>query len=806
MFVRVAINIPTEQIFTYGVPQNLQKDIAVGKRVLVPFGGRKATGYILNAAVESDYEEVKDVIRLTDDEPLYSTDDLKFYQWLSDYYLHPLGQTLAYVLPSGIEKKHELWFHRLPVANESALSDAQRRTLAVIDSAPRGISSSELKKRLDKKAIKTDIDALAAAGLVSAEERSTASAVRPKTEKVFSAACGNSDIKATPKEKQVLDFLSIQGPTTMNLLQQKFSSIRPNIRALIDKGLILVNEREINRHHGQSFSFGRAYRKVTLNSDQKRAVNAITESLMTKRFSPVLLHGVTGSGKTEVYFRAIDKALAMGGSVIYLVPEIALTPQLISRFQDSFGDLPIAVIHSAVARGSRYDQWRQIQRGDIRVVIGARSALFTPMRGINLIICDEEHDHAYKQEDRLRYNARDLAVVRAQIADATVILGSATPGIQTFHNCKNGKYRYLSLPHRVEDRPMPEVEIVDMRLYHKEKGTGGPPVLSAHLLYAIEQTLKMKKQTLLFLNRRGYHTFMICPACGYVFKCRNCAVSLTHHAESNELKCHYCDYKAAAAMTCPECHGKNLCAYGTGTERLEEEVKRFFPEAQVARMDSDSTAKKGAYAKILKDLESGAIDVLVGTQMITKGHDFPNITLVGVVSADTMLNMPDFRAAERTFQALMQVAGRGGRSEVPAKVIIQTFNPDHYAVKFAKLNDYEGFYKKEIMMRKSLDYPPMSRLVNIHISSNNRDIGMESLDRISRTARTWLETQNLSGKIELLGPAEAPIARVKGRYRWQFLLKGKNMRELNRLTRYLLKNSRRSGLMIKCDIDPVSFM
>ncbi|MBN1663768.1 MAG: primosomal protein N' [Deltaproteobacteria bacterium] len=735
MFVRVAINIPSEKTFTYSAPPDIERDIAVGKRVLVPFGKRKATGYILELTDCADCEDVKDIIDVLDAEPLFSPDDLAFYQWLSQYYIHPIGKTLAHILPAVIKPKTEKVISLLP---------------------------DDMKPAANKE-------------------------------------------KITGKEAAVMDFLKARGNASIRVLQDAFANIYPTIKNLEKKGKISVADRETARLHNQSFSIGRTEGRLHLNPAQQKALGKICASLADGRFSPLLLHGVTGSGKTEVYLTAIEEALKLNGGVIYLVPEIALTPQLLSRFQAKFGDLPIAVIHSAIAQGSRYDQWRQIRRGEITVVVGARSALFAPVKNLKLIICDEEHDNSYKQEERMRYNARDLAVVRAQLASAAVILGSATPGIQTYHNCRSGKYGYLSLPKRVEDRPMPEMEIVDMRLYGKEKGKD-LPVLSSHLLYAMENTLKIKKQILLFLNRRGYHTFLICPECGYVFKCRNCAVSLTHHAAEKALKCHYCDYVMPASMTCPECGGKKVCAYGTGTEKLEEEVKRFFPEARVTRMDSDTTARKGAFGKILQALDGGAIDILVGTQMITKGHDFPNITLVGVVSADAMLNMPDFRAAERTFQTLMQVSGRGGRSDSPGKVIIQTFNPDHYAVKHAKLNDYEGFYKEELLLRKGLSYPPLSRFVNLQLSSADKERGLAGIARIGKAAREMIANEGMKGTVEILGPAEAPIARIKGMHRWQLLIKGRNIHDMNRLTRRLLEEGKQCGLTVKCDVDPVSFM
>ncbi|MBN1380373.1 MAG: primosomal protein N' [Deltaproteobacteria bacterium] len=807
MFVKAAINIPTDKIFTYAVPPALEKDICVGKRALLPFGKRKVTGYIVELSDSADCEEVKDIIHLLDAEPLFSREDFEFYRWLARYYIHPIGKTLVHILPGGIEQKVEQWV--LPVKDgqvDGQITPVQRKILDILADYPTGLNVSRLKYLLGKPDIKRSIDALCRDGLLKMEERFSEAVVKPKKERLISLhSSWAGKEKLTAKEEKVMNFLESRGRCSMKVLQEAFANPYPTIKNLSAKGCILVCEQEINRPHDQSYDIGRTNGKITLNSAQEKALAEIKAALSGQRFSAILLHGVTGSGKTEVYLQAIQDALAQGGSVIYLVPEIALTPQLLSRFQTKFGNLKTAVIHSGIAPGSRFDQWRQIQRDEIKVVVGARSALFAPVRNLKLIICDEEHDNSYKQEDRIRYHARDLAVVKAQLAGATVVLGSATPGLQTFHNGRTGKYRYLALPQRVEDRPMPQVEVVDMRLYGKEKAKD-LPVLSAHLLYAMEDTLKKKKQILLFLNRRGYNTFLICPECGYVFKCRNCAVSLTHHAVENRLKCHYCDYAVPAAFQCPECCGKHVCAYGTGTEKLEEEVKRFFPEARCVRMDSDTTARKGAFGKILQDLDRGVIDILVGTQMITKGHDFPNITLVGVVSADAMLNMPDFRAAERTFQTLMQVAGRGGRSVSPGKVIIQTFNPDHYAVKYTKKHDYEGFYQQELQIRQELSYPPWSRFVNLQISCGNQEQGMQGIENIRKLAQEFLMTEGLQGRIDLLGPAEAPIARIKGRYRWQFLLKSRNSALLNGFARHILENGRQNGLTIKCDVDPISFM
>jgi primosomal protein N' (replication factor Y) len=490
--------------------------------------------------------------------------------------------------------------------------------------------------------------------------------------------------------------------------------------------------------------------------------------------------------------------------VICLAPEIVLTPQLFSRFMERFPDQEIALMHSGISTSARYDQWRRICKGAIRIVIGARSAVFAPVRNIKLIIVDEEHDVSYKQDDRMRYHARDLAIVKARQQSAAVILGTATPSVQSYFNSRQKKYRYLRLPQRVEDRPLPAVEIVDMKTQHDEKGR--PPILSRPLMHALGEALHARKQSLLFLNRRGFNTFLFCPDCGHVFHCLNCSVSLNHHAAEGKLRCHYCDLAVDIPRQCPACRGSRILSYGVGTERLEAEVKKAFPQARVARMDSDTMAAGGAHGRILQALERFEIDVLVGTQMITKGHDFPNVTLVGVVSADTAMNMPDFRAAEKTFQILTQVAGRGGRGDFPGKVVIQTFNPGHYAIQRVKTHDVEGFYQDEMHIRQPLSWPPISRMINLQMSSLNREKGREGAMSIAAFARLRCQETSAVARIDVLGPAEAPIARIRGRHRWQLLLMGKDSRALHTLVKDLLAGTKQKGLEIKVDVDPMNFM
>ncbi len=810
MFVTIAVNIPTEKTFSYSVPEALKQKIAIGKRVLVPFGKRRLTGYIVEVSHLTSCEDIKEIREVLDPEPLFNEEDLKFYRWVSQYYIYPLGKALSEILPGGIDPKSVRWISSIrerQQGDDLQLSAAQRLIIETLDHFPAGLPVDRLKQLLRNKDLYRNFDALVDAGIIAVEERTGKPGIIPKKEKlVHLNSYDTATTKLTRKQLLLTEFLRSHGSCSVAVLRKRFKNILPMLRNLEQLGIIHIAEEEVSRLHGQNHDVGGSDAVITPNEDQEHALCAIVKGLESNSFSPFLLHGVTGSGKTEVYLNAIAETLGMKGGVILLIPEIALTPQLLTRFNRRFSEQEIAVLHSGISRAARYDQWRRIQRGDISVVIGARSAVFAPVRNLKLIIVDEEHDTSYKQDDRMRYNARDLAIMKASLNKATVILGSATPAVQTYFNMTKGKYKYLVLPSRVEDRPLPKVDIIDMRQDTEGSGQASAPVLSRALKGAIADTLEKKQQVLLFLNRRGTSTFTFCLDCGHVFKCLNCTVSLTYHASDSNLKCHYCDYAMKSAASCPTCHGKRIRAYGVGTERLEEKVKKLFPHARIDRMDSDTTSRRGAHEKILRALGRRDIDILVGTQMITKGHDFPYVTLVGVISADASLNIPDFRAAERTFQILTQVSGRGGRGTSPGKVIIQTFNPGHYAITRAKDHDYMGFYDDEVALRSALSYPPFTRIVNLQLSSLSRDKGMEGLKGLKQFIHDSLTINKLKDKVEVIGPAESPIARIKGRHRWQLLLKGKDARAVHNVAKDILSKAYASALDIRVDVDPLTFM
>ncbi|MFB3925903.1 MAG: primosomal protein N', partial [Syntrophales bacterium] len=777
MFVSVAVNIPSDRLFSYSVPPELEKEVAVGKRVLAPFGKRKVTGYILELTEDSDRAGLKEIISILDREPLFGADDLRFYRWASEYYLYPLGRLLKEIMPGGINIEPDILISLEKTALEAdhaKLPAVQRRILEILHDCPSGISLKQLKKEFEGKDIGNHLKALQEKFTVTLRENLRKPDIAPKKELFASLACDlPSDLKLTGREKDIFDRIAA-GVVPLSSLRAVYRNAAAVVRRLERKNFITLSEKEVFRGHGQiPILDAGSPSGIILSDAQEKARREIESSISSGGFSPLLLHGVTGSGKTEVYLSAIAQALSQGAGVIYLVPEIALTPQLLSRISARFGIDRVAVIHSGISRASRYDQWRKIRRGDIDVVIGARSAVFAPVQRLRLIIVDEEHDSSYKQDDRMRYNARDLAIIRAKQQSATVILGSATPGIQTFHHVRSRRYRYLSLPSRVGGRPLPGVAIIDMK--HERTPEGRVRIFSRPLEEAIRSTLDAGRQVLLFLNRRGFHTFVCCYSCGYVFKCLNCSVTLTHHSDAGVLKCHYCGFAVKSLPLCPVCREGRIGTYGLGTERLEKEIASRFPAARVSRMDSDTTARKGAHERILKSLEKGQIDILIGTQMIAKGHDYPGVLLVGVLSADLSLNIPDFRSAERTFQLLTQVAGRGGRGDAPGRVFIQTFNPDHYAIRLAAMHDYERFYEQEISIRKELFYPPFSRIVSLWVSGLKKDRAKEGAEGIGRFLRERIHSGQEQGRVDILGPSEAVIARIKGRYRWQILLKGRNI-------------------------------
>ena len=607
--------------------------------------------------------------------------------------------------------------------------------------------------------------------------------------------------KTTDKQQRVLDVLAQNGAMALQALLKEAGVGAATVSSLEKKRLVEIYDEAVRRDplaHAPSLPA----EDFTLTRAQSEVLQAIKQQVDEQTYSAFLLHGVTGSGKTEIYIRAMHAALERGRSAMMLVPEIALTPVFSQRLRSHFGD-QVAIFHSSLQRGERFDEWTRVRNGEARVVIGTRSAVFAPVQNLGLIVVDEEHESTYRQQESPYYNARDTAIVRAQKESATVVLGSATPSLESFHNARTGKYRLLTLPERIAARPMAPARIVDMRSVFVRHGK--PRVFSDELLDAIQRTHERGEQSIILLNRRGYSSFILCRSCGETIQCPNCDVTLTYHRSERIIICHYCNHRQAVPKVCPSCGKKYIYYVGEGTEQLEELLTQLFPALRVARIDRDTTARRRVFEQSLADFSAGKIDTLVGTQMLAKGHDFPNVTLVGVVSVDAGLALPDFRSAERTFQLITQVAGRAGRGPRPGQVLIQTYHPYHYALRHACAQDYEGFYNEETHYRQNHSYPPFVALASLLV--HGPDLGRVRNDSLE--LRKQLDAANEQRKCRILGPAPAPLSRLKGEHRFQLLLKSRSRRHLREVADAALKSVAENGINLRSvnlEIDPVSIM
>jgi primosomal protein N' (replication factor Y) len=795
----VGIALPLDKTFHYAIPPELRLICEVGKRVLVPLGNRKVTGYLLEISSHLSSgvmdKDIKEIIDCLDEAPLFNKGMLDLFRWVATYYLAPLGQVIKTALPPGIN--WESYYHvsltsegKKATTAHHTLSSTSVRILQAIDPC----KGNPLNKLLKKYSSRSSFFSLQQKGLICMETKIRRG--KTKAKKVAFVEIirpVSSSESLSPKEQEVISWLDDNKKTSLAELRKRWRNVSTILKKLIQRGMVVVAEEEIYRKPVVE-TVEREESLLLLTAEQQTAMEHITKALKKHTFHPFLLHGVTGSGKTEIYLRAVQQTLVLNKKALILVPEISLTPQLVGRFQKRL-TVEMALLHSGLAPGERYDQWRKVAKGQVHVIIGARSAIFAPCPNLGLIIVDEEHDTSLKQEEGIRYNARDVAVVRAQREGAVVILGSATPSFESVYNAQRGKYQALQLPHRVGGGVLPHVDIVDLK---REKRTFLSPLLQE----ALAQNLKGGGQSLLFLNRRGFSHSAICTECGSAFTCPHCSVALTLHASQNIFLCHYCGYHLPALQICPHCGGGKIQLLGFGTEKVEGEIKKLFPQARVARMDSDVMTKRGAHAKLLQALEKREIQILVGTQMIVKGHDFPGITLVGIIAADVAMNLPDLRAAERCFQLLSQASGRAGRGPCPGRVIIQTFLPENYVIQRAKDHDFWGFYQEETQSRKILHYPPFTRMVNIRVTSRTSHDAEQGIRTLAKKGEVLLKTQR--GAVEMLGPSPAPLYQIKGRYRWQLLLKGEKISHLQRLSHSLTQEGRTlKGIKIEVDVDPL---
>ena len=633
------------------------------------------------------------------------------------------------------------------------------------------------------------------------KSRSSSKFVKPKLRRFVRVISNTTEQKLTESQQRVLSTLAAHGPTSLQSLIKTANVSASTITSLEKKALLELYDDAIRRDP-LAETFGVTDAEHTLTAAQSAVLTQIEQQMNTGDYSAFLLHGVTGSGKTEIYMRAMSKALSLDQSAMMLVPEIALTPVFSRRLRARFGD-QVAIFHSSLQKGERFDEWTRVRNGDARVVIGTRSAVFAPVKNLGLIVVDEEHESSYRQQESPYYNARDVAIVRAQKESATVVLGSATPSLESFHNARKGKYHFVSLPERIGARPMAEAKIIDMRNVFARHAK--PRVFSDELLDAIRETRERGEQSIILLNRRGYSSFILCRSCGETIQCPNCDVTLTYHRSERVIVCHYCNHRAAVPRVCPSCGKKYIYYVGEGTEQLEEMLRLLFPALRVARIDRDTTARRKVFEQSLADFSAGRIDTLVGTQMLAKGHDFPNVTLVGVVSVDAGLALPDFRSAERTFQLITQVAGRAGRGDRPGRVLIQTYHPYHYALRHACAQDYEGFYEEELRYRQNHSYPPFVALASLLV--HGVDLGKVRNDSLE--LRKQLDLVNQDRKCRVLGPAPAPLSRLKGEHRFQLLIKSRSRKDLREIADAALRAVAESGVnlrSINLEIDPVSIM
>jgi primosomal protein N' (replication factor Y) len=809
-YIDVAVPLPVYSAYTYAVPEAFRPLAAPGKRVLVEFGSRRISGYILGPSHPPGMEGIKPVLDILDDQPLFPEEMLSFFRWIADYYYHPIGEVISEALPGGINISEFVTF---------ALTDAGRRVAAdgarqeeadeILAALSRGsaMRCREIEKALGRPVRQAALQRLEKKGWVCRQREIRGGRTRTKKERhaVLKSSLPPAEGLSTPKQA-ILDALGANGETPIRQLRSLAKNAARHVRELQEKGFVQVTEKEVYRD-----PFGEAVdpdAPPALTLEQSRVLSEISGSLGAG-FSVFLLAGVTGSGKTEVYMQAAASAMRQGLSVLILVPEIALTAEIERRFRARFGDC-IAVLHSGLSAGERYDQWMRALNRQRPIAIGARSAIFAPLRRVGLIIVDEEHDGSYKQESRCRYNARDLAVVRARHSGGTVVLGSATPSVQSIYNVACGKYRELNLKHRIYRQPPPDIRVIDLR---KHEGTRGVRrMITPPMIAAITETLNRGEQALLFLNRRGFASFPVCAACGEAVKCRNCDITLTLHKGLNAYKCHLCGFTRPASAECSTCGASSIKQLGLGTEKVEEMVQNLFPAARVARMDRDTTRHRGSLVKILKRLRNREIDILIGTQMVAKGHDFPNITLVGIICADLSLNFPDFRAGEITFQVLAQVAGRAGRGRQPGTVLLQTYNPDHFSIHAARSQDFMAFYNQEIQFRRTFRYPPHARMIQLRISGKNPEKTRQQAQAVGELCRRLSPpaSAGMEESAEIFGPIEAPLSRIAGRYRWQILLKSVHAGAIRRLVRRLVdENSavlHHNEVQVGIDVDPLLMM
>ncbi|MBS1794472.1 MAG: primosomal protein N' [Acidobacteria bacterium] len=815
-FVEVALPIPLRQTFTYRLPVGMRENVRPGARLLVPFGKRQLTGYAvalhqtLAEDVELEQEAIREALELLDEEPLITEEILKLTQWTADYYASSWGEVLKASLPAGINASVEQVASITSKGRDELLKVTTSKTVKtqiLRHLAQHGETTvRELAAQYGATPAQRAVRELAKTEWITTFHRALSAQVRPKRRKAVRLLPPEKH-QANPKplseaQAKILEtLLKFDGEMLFTELMETADTGASAINTLAKYGFVEIFVQEVLRDPLKDAKIPEIT-DLTLTDEQAGVLDELEKSLKDAKYKAFLLHGVTGSGKTEIYIRAMKHALEDDKSSLMLVPEIALTPVFSRRLRAVFGD-EVAILHSNLSTGERFDEWRRIRRGQARIVIGTRSAVFAPLRNLGLIIVDEEHDGSYRQHESPYYNGRDVAVVRAHFIQATVVLGSATPALESFHNSQTGKYEYLQLPNRVGNRPLARAEIVDMRLVFRQMGKDAS--FSPALVEAIEETHARGEQSIILLNRRGFSQFVLCRTCGETIRCRNCDITLTFHKRESRLICHYCNHREKVPHSCPDCKSHFLYFMGEGTEQIEDLLKRKFSHLRIARIDRDTTARRKEMESVLERFAEGEIDMLVGTQMLAKGHDFHNVTLVGVISVDAGLALPDFRSAERTFQLLTQVAGRAGRGQLQGRVLIQTYYPEHYALRHSQTQNYEAFYDEEIRFRRNLAYPPFVALASLLIRHPNYNYAFDQ----AQILKECLIKHNRDNTCRILGVAPAPLSRLKNEFRLQLLVKAQNRAKLRETLDFALHDAgeRFCDLrIVSVEIDPINLL
>ncbi len=799
-YANVIINInhtDVDRIFDYGIPKGIENIVKEGMRVIVPFGNsnKKTEGYVISISDNTDVpsEKLKNIINICDDFPIFSKEMIKLALWLKEKYYTTLSACLKTIMPSGIGIKTS-WLVVLNDYNENNISftDKEKEIVDFLNENNNISLKSDIEEYFGKN-INNHLKSLKQKRVISIRQsvkgqnyEKNIRYLKLNTDECFEQKYNDLlKYKRNEKQREIVDFLMDYDEIKISEIKSEFGDINSTLKTLEKKGIIKIYNKIEKRDIFNIENYNKTY-SPQFTDEQKKAVETIENIRKSDNKKPVLVFGVTGSGKTEVYMAIIDKVLKEGKQAIVLVPEISLTPQIVGRFISRFGE-KVSYTHSRMNFGERFDQWKKAREGEISVMIGPRSAIFTPFSNLGVIIIDEEHENSYKSETTPKYDTIETAVKLSEITNSLVVMGSATPDICTYHKCINNEYNIVELSERANNSSLPDVYIKDMRL---ELENGNRSIFSEDLYYSIKENLEKGEQTMLFINRRGFSTFVSCRKCGHVMMCDNCNVSYTYHSYSNSLMCHYCGKTIKNPNICPKCGSKYIKYFGTGTQKVEEEVKKYFPNARVLRMDMDTTTKKNSHEKILETFGKGEADILIGTQMIAKGHDFPNVTLVGIVAADISLNVSSYKSSENTFQLITQVAGRAGRSNKKGKVYVQTYNPENYVIKLSSKQDYKEFYNQETSIRSIMDYPPFGNFFNIMISGENESEVINSAQRLSDVMKYF----NKKNDFLILGPVPAVISKIKNEYRFTITVKSKEEERLCKFVLYCIdKFKQRNG-------------